>query len=107
MFPDVELVRSMQHELDEIIKDGVESIVQLLRNSDSKPSSTRVADGEDFEAKSRQKITMNSKEKPRISDRLVNEGLMSDDMIRSLQKDSVKTKTTASKKSRRKSSRRD
>lgn len=102
MFPDVELVRSMQQELDEIIKDGVESIVQLLRNSDSKPSSTRVSDGEDFEAKSRQKLV--SKEKrsaSRISDRLVNEGLMSDKMVRELhsQKE-VKVKSKSRRKSR-------
>ena len=31
MFPDVELVRSVQNELDEVIQDGIVNIVQLLR----------------------------------------------------------------------------
>ena len=33
MFPDVELIRSVQQELDEIIRDGVTNLVQLLRNT--------------------------------------------------------------------------
>ena len=33
MFPDVELIRSVQQELDEIIRDGVTNLVQLLRHT--------------------------------------------------------------------------
>jgi len=35
LFPDGELVRDMQHELDEIIQVGVHNITRLLRNSES------------------------------------------------------------------------
>lgn len=57
MFPDVELVRSVQTELDMVIEEGVANIVQLLRNADSGVSSgaARVVDEDDFEAKNRQK----------------------------------------------------
>ena len=32
MFPDVELIRSVQNELDDVIQDGIINIVQLLRS---------------------------------------------------------------------------
>jgi len=52
MFPDVELVRSIQNELDKVIEDGVANIVQLLKKSDSSASSTSTNLDEDaFEAK--------------------------------------------------------
>ena len=40
MFPDVELIRSVQQELDEIIREGVTNLVQLLRNTDSGTTSS-------------------------------------------------------------------
>jgi len=43
MFPDVELVRLVQRELDRIIEEGVANIVQLLLNAESPPPSK--ADG--------------------------------------------------------------
>ena len=53
MFPDVELVRSIQLELDEVIREGVANIVQLLRNTDSgtTSSATRFKDEDAFAAK--------------------------------------------------------
>ena len=53
MFPDVDLVRSIQTELDEVIKLGVANIVQLLRNTDAgtTSSATRIKDEDAFEAK--------------------------------------------------------
>ena len=55
MFPDQEIVRSVQAELDTAIEEGVANIVQLLRNSESGVSSgtaVRFAADEDaFEAK--------------------------------------------------------
>ena len=40
VFPDVELVRSIQEELDEVIRNGVANIVQLIRNADSGSTSS-------------------------------------------------------------------
>ena len=55
MFPDVEIVRSVQTELDHVIEDGVANIVQLLKNADSGVTSgaARVPDEDAFEAKNR------------------------------------------------------
>jgi len=39
MFPDVEIVREVQNELDTVIEDGVVNIVQLLKNSETGVSS--------------------------------------------------------------------
>ncbi|KAK8718866.1 hypothetical protein OTU49_014409, partial [Cherax quadricarinatus] len=46
MFPEAELVRDLQTELDGIIDDGVTKIVRLIRNSDTQ-SSSAAADTED------------------------------------------------------------
>lgn len=40
MFPEGDLVRDLQRELDGLIEDGVTQIVRLLRNSDSRTSNT-------------------------------------------------------------------
>ena len=55
MFPDVEIVRSVQTELDHVIEDGVANIVQLLKNADSGVTSgaARVPVEDAFEAKNR------------------------------------------------------
>jgi len=47
MFPDVEHVRDMQRELDQIIQAGVVNITKLLRNSETSVSSGVGEDGED------------------------------------------------------------
>ena len=57
MFPDVELVRSVQQELDKVIEEGVGNIVQLLQSAESPVSSNTSQDDEDaFEARNRQKV---------------------------------------------------
>ena len=57
MFPDVELVRSVQQELDKVIEEGVGNIVQLLRSAESPVSSnTSKVDEDAFEARNRQKV---------------------------------------------------
>ena len=58
MFPDVEIVRSVQAELDLVIEEGVGNIVQLLKNADSGVTSgaAKVLDEDAFEAKNRQKM---------------------------------------------------
>jgi len=54
MFPDVEHVRDMQRELDQIIQSGVINITKLLRNSETSVSSGVAEDGEDeFEIRRR------------------------------------------------------
>lgn len=47
VFPDVEHVRDMQRELDQIIQAGVVNITKLLRNSETSVSSGVAEDGED------------------------------------------------------------
>lgn len=67
MFPDVEIVRSMQAELDEVIKIGVERIVQLLKNTDS--STTRIFELNEEELKGTKglmKKNLNRQEKKKI-----------------------------------------
>jgi len=56
MFPDMEHVRDMQRELDQIIHAGVINITRLMRNSETSVSSGVAEDGEDeFEMKRRTK----------------------------------------------------
>jgi ATP-dependent RNA helicase SUPV3L1/SUV3 len=47
MFPDVEHIRDMQRELDQIIQSGVVNITRLLRNAETSVSSGVTADDED------------------------------------------------------------
>jgi len=54
MFPDVEHVRDMQRELDQIIQAGVVNITKLVRNSETSVSSGVAEDDEDeFEIRRR------------------------------------------------------
>lgn len=46
MFPEADLVRDLQRELDGLIDTGVSQIVRLLKNADPRTSST-AADNED------------------------------------------------------------
>lgn len=107
MFPDVELVRSIQTELDEVIQEGVANIVQLLRNTDSGTSSsaTRAADDDDFEVKNRMKNKFRkwnhdiSKAKPgeqqkevkkgqgQLTDQLITKGLLTKSMLKELKRE--------------------
>jgi len=57
-FPDVftcvDIVRQVQEELDTVIEDGVNNIVNLLKNADGGPRSSRMIDEDTLEAKRRQ-----------------------------------------------------
>ena len=102
MFPDVELVRSIQIELDEVIQNGVANIVQLLRNADSGTSSSaaRILDEGDFAAKQKSKnvhrkwdhslnVDRNplSSSKGKLSSKLVKDGLVTDKMMKDLKRE--------------------
>jgi len=55
MFPDVQIVREVQIELDKVIEEGVINIVQLLKNNENEYSSrTSFLDEDKLEVKSRQ-----------------------------------------------------
>lgn len=54
MFPDVEIVRPVQQELDKVVENGVAELVKLLKNSESSVSRrTGMLDEDRMEAKSR------------------------------------------------------
>ena len=100
MFPDVELVRSVQVELDEVIQNGVANIVQLLRNADSGTSSSaaRIVDEDDFAAKQKSnnkdrkwdhsgKTINTMPTKGKLSTKLVKDGLVTDKMLKDLRRE--------------------
>ncbi len=108
MFPDVDLVRSVQQELDIVIQDGVANIVQLLRNSESGTSSGAARVEEDtFEARNRLKNfskmwdhqkDVKAKHKGQVADgaegqkvgltdELVRQGLLTQKMVKELQRE--------------------
>jgi len=109
MFPDVELVRSVQHELDEVIQDGIVNIVQLLRNSDSGASSSvaKVREDDAFEAKTRKTRSFKdweaNEEKGKkgkgksLTDRLVSDGLLTDKMVKDLHREFAKERKKSGK----------
>jgi len=54
MFPDVEIVRPVQQELDKVVENGIAELVKLLKNSESPVSRrTGMLDEDRMEAKSR------------------------------------------------------
>lgn len=116
MFPDVEHVRDMQRELDQIIQSGVINITKLVRNSETTVSSGVAEDGEDeFEMKRRVQLRMNvdnvsdsdedddrksevekkKRVKPviksgqRLTEQLVKQGLLTKSMLRQIQQELV------------------
>lgn len=54
LFPDVEHIRDMQKELDEIIQDGVFNITRLLRAAETSVSSN-ISDDDEFDFEMRSK----------------------------------------------------
>jgi ATP-dependent RNA helicase SUPV3L1/SUV3 len=123
MFPDVELVRSVQTELDQVIQEGVGNIVQLLRNSDSGTSSgaARVGDEDAFEARNLLKNKFRSWDhKPkvqhgnhqdeetsgskafgggRLTNQLIKQGLLTKDMVKELRREWVSKDDKSNNKS--------
>jgi len=116
MFPDVEHVRDMQRELDQIIQSSVINITKLVHNSETTVSSGVAEDGEDeFEMKRRVQLRMNvdnvsdsdedddrkselEKKKPvkpviksgqRLTEQLVKQGLLTKSMLRQIQQELV------------------
>jgi len=54
MFPDVDIVRQVQQELDKVVEEGIAELVKLLKNSESPVSRrTGMVDEDRMEAKSR------------------------------------------------------
>lgn len=112
MFPDVELVRNMQSELDIIIQEGVTNIVQLLRNADSGTSSSaaKVRNDDAFEDKFRMlrsfkdwdlkgtSVKQSSSKKERLTDRLLSEGLLTKKMMKDLRRELVQENKKSGKR---------
>ena len=108
MFPDTELVRGIQGDLDIIIQEGVSNIVQLLRNADSgaSPSSSHQAEFDTLNDKSKleriQKWDQRSKsrigKKDSIAKRLVTEGLLTEKMVKDLSKELNESKRKSNKR---------
>ncbi|CAB4069552.1 SUPV3L1 [Lepeophtheirus salmonis] len=63
MFPDAEIIRSVQEELDRVIEEGVSDIVRLLRNAETEVSShiNRALEEDDFVAKTAKEQLSKSK----------------------------------------------
>lgn len=61
MFPEAELVRDLQRELDDLIQDGVTQIVRLLRNSDTRTSNTAAETEDTFIMDQRKKSSSRGK----------------------------------------------
>ena len=53
MFVDVEIVRQVQKELDQVIEEGVNNIVDLLKNADNRPGASSNIEEDTLEAKRR------------------------------------------------------
>lgn len=53
MFPDIDHVRDMQRELDQVIQLGVTNITQLVRAAEAKTAGALIDDEDDFEIKHR------------------------------------------------------
>ena len=53
MFVDTEIVRQVQQELDQVIEEGVNNIVDLLKNADNRPGASSNIEEDTLEAKRR------------------------------------------------------
>ncbi|XP_040574555.1 ATP-dependent RNA helicase SUV3 homolog, mitochondrial [Lepeophtheirus salmonis] len=93
MFPDAEIIRSVQEELDRVIEEGVSDIVRLLRNAETEVSShiNRALEEDDFVAKQRRNNFQNQKVQNakssmerKLSDELVSQGLLTPNLLKSL-----------------------
>jgi ATP-dependent RNA helicase SUPV3L1/SUV3 len=111
IFPDGNLVRDIQKELDEIIQQGVFQITKLLQNSESATSSNQpdedalstsqrkvtISKGKSLPSRSKKVETMQnfsptdfSKQSPlrgRLTERLLSQGLLTPNMLQELKKE--------------------
>lgn len=100
MFPDSSLVRSLQKELDVIIQEGVHNITKLIKISEShkllnleslpsgasKSPARRTRGTKSAGSKAAEPPSPSDKELP-LASRLVQQGLLTADMLRQLQKE--------------------
>ncbi|XP_050439291.1 ATP-dependent RNA helicase SUV3 homolog, mitochondrial [Adelges cooleyi] len=103
LFPEANLVRDMQAELDDIIEQGVVQITRLLKNSESSsPGGDSIE--EDFNVarrkhnylrESAQKNINKNISKGRLTERLLAQGLLTPNMLNELQKEWSKRKNNA------------
>lgn len=99
MFPDVQLVREMETELDALIQQGIFQITRLLRNSEQ----ILYDDGEedDRTPKRLSRVASNRRgkgdDKGKLSDILVAKGLITPQMLKKLQQELSAEKVTDNK----------
>lgn len=107
MFPDSNLVRGLQKELDAIIQDGVHNITKLIKISESrkllnleslplgnqshlsgtlKSGAKRTRGTKSAGGKAAEPLSPSAKELP-LASRLVQQGLLTADMLKQLQKE--------------------
>lgn len=91
LFPDANLVRDMQKELDDIIQLGVFQITKLLRNSES-PISTNTPDEDTFSISQRKnkyyrEPRLSGSPRGRLTERLLAQGLLTPAMLDELKKE--------------------
>lgn len=86
MFPDVAAVRDMQEELETIIRQGVQNITTLLKNSKEK---TYLGTGEEEASNTEFEADSELSDLP-LSERLVKEGVISESILKQLKEEMAK-----------------
>lgn len=103
MFPDTALVRDIQRELDDMIKQGVQNITRLIRASD--PSTTqplpapRIRHGGSTYSRGQRGIGSGEKDSS-LGSRLVKDGLLTADLLKQLQSEWSKESSPQQKETR-------
>ncbi|GLH11315.1 hypothetical protein R5R35_001449 [Gryllus longicercus] len=92
LFPDADLVREMQQELDSIIQQGVFQLTRLLKNSETGHSSSSVADTDDALTDIDSKASRPRGPSPsfghgKLTERLIAEGLLTPGMLNELRRE--------------------
>ncbi|XP_077297824.1 suv3 RNA helicase [Arctopsyche grandis] len=100
LFPDSHIVRPMQGELDSIIQQGIFQLTRLLRNSEMAMGGSQQDDG-DPEVGFKQKFKIDTNRQPsetgpdiskvRLSDQLLQQGLLTPRMLKQLREELGKT----------------
>lgn len=100
MFPDANLVRDIQKELDGIIQVGVRNITRLIRATEDQSASPETATSLrlpvlDTPSLRRGRGSKNQKKEPRATDsslssRLVRDGLLTKELLQQLQREWVR-----------------